>query len=411
MLLHQLSEEIKTIHTAAETRLAVIVSHPIQYYVPLYQRLARRADVDIKVFFTWHGGERAVLDHGFKREVAWDVNLTDGYEYEVVPNVARVPGTHHFRGLQNPSLTARVLAWQPAAVHLTGYAFDSHWRTLRALSRAKIPVLFRGDSHLLDGASGVKWLGKRALLAWIYRWPAAFLYVGQANRAYYERFGVPEAKLHYCPHSIEVSRFAEPAAQWEAEAAAWRAELGITAAQRVLLFAGKFEDKKQPLALMQAFLQAEARDWVLVMVGDGVLGQGVQTLAQAHPTRFRVLPFQNQSRMPLVYRLGDMLVLPSTYGETWGLAVNEALACGRPVLVSDRVGCAADVVRAGQTGEVFRAGDWEDFRRQFARCAQWSASLSPATLTRAAQEFDIAATERHLMSALAAVVATKGKLS
>lgn len=387
----------------------MIVSHPIQYYVPLYQRLAARDDLSIKVFFTWHGGQSAVLDHGFKREVAWDLNLTEGYEHELVPNVARAPGTHHFRGLQNPALTAKVLAWQPDAVHLTGYAYASHLQTLRALHRAQVPVLFRGDSHLLDGTGGWKWLGKRALLSLIYRWPTAFLYVGQANRAYYQRFGVPDEKLHYCPHSIEVSRFAAPAAEWEREAAAWRAELGLRPEQRVLLFAGKFEDKKQPLALMQAFLQAAEADWVLLMVGDGELGAAVTALAQAHPTRLRVLPFQNQSRMPLVYRLGDVLVLPSTYGETWGLAVNEALACGRPVLVSDRVGCAADVVRAGETGEVFRAGDWEDFCGKMQQCLLAASPTQRAALTHFARRFDIAATEDHLLKALRAALARKGK--
>src|SRR5204862_7705354 len=104
----------------------------------------------------------------------------------------------------------------------------------------------------------------------------------------------------------------------------------------------------------------DRNDLVLLMVGDGELGGAVRRLAEQHPQRFRVLPFQNQSRMPVVYRLGDVLVLPSSFGETWGLAVNEAMACGRPALVSDRVGCAADLIVPGETGEQFRADDWSD---------------------------------------------------
>ena len=96
---------------------------------------------------------------------------------------------------------------------------------------------------------------------------------------------------------------------------------------------------------------------MLVLVGAGELHAEIDRIAAAHPQRFRVLPFQNQSRMPIVYRLGDLVVLFSGYGETWGLAVNEALACGRPVLVSDRVGCAADVVDRG-CGRVIA---WNDF--------------------------------------------------
>src|ERR1700733_622999 len=125
-------------------RLAIIVSHPIQYYVPLYRRLAKRSDLRIKVFFTWHGAERTVFDQGFKKELIWDIPMTDGYEFEVVPNVSTDSGTHHFWGLQNPDLVKTVLRWKPDAVHLTGYAWASHFKAMRAFYKCMVPVLFRG---------------------------------------------------------------------------------------------------------------------------------------------------------------------------------------------------------------------------------------------------------------------------
>jgi glycosyltransferase involved in cell wall biosynthesis len=85
------------------------------------------------------------------------------------------------------------------------------------------------------------------------------------------------------------------------------------------------------------------------------------------------LEFQNQSVMPVVYRLGDALVLPSGYGETWGLAVNEAQACGRPSLVSDCVGCARDIIREGENGMIFRTDEWDDCVVKMRRMAvAWS---------------------------------------
>jgi glycosyltransferase involved in cell wall biosynthesis len=353
------------------TRLALIVSHPIQYYVPLYRRLARRGDLETRVFFTWHGGTAAQLDHGFGKSFAWDIPLTEGYEFEVVRNTARQPGTHHFRGLQNPELVRRVLGWRPDAVHVTGYAWYSHLQAIRALARAGVPVLFRGDSHLLDRRSAAwRWQLKRLVLRTVFSWPAAFLCVGQANKNYYRAFGVPESKLFDCPHSIETQRFAEPHALLEQQATAWRRELAIGDTQQVVLFAGKLEDKKRPLPLMQAFLEMDLTGVILLLVGDGLFDQKVRDLAALHPERFRVLSFQNQSKMPLVYRLGDVLVLPSAYGETWGLAVNEAMACGRPALVSDRVGCHQDVVRSGVNGEVFAVDDWRDFQDKLASLAR-----------------------------------------
>jgi glycosyltransferase involved in cell wall biosynthesis len=377
-------------------RLAFVVSHPIQYYAPLHRRLTTQSGLEVKVFFTWHGGRQAVHDPGFGQRVAWDIPLTEGYEHETVPNTARDPGTHHFWGLRNPELAARLLAWQPDAVHVTGYAYASHLRIMRWLAQRGLPVLFRGDSHLLDRRAGWRWWLTRAILRRVYAWPAAFLHVGQANRAYYRACGVPEARLFPCPHSIEVDRFAQPHAALEAQAQAWRQELGLAATTRVLLFVGKFEPKKCPVELMDACATWPAGDWRLLLVGDGELGDAVRTRAAARPERFQVLPFQNQSRMPLVYRLGDAFVLPSAYQETWGLAVNEALACGRPVLVSDRVGCAADVVEPGVNGEVFATGEFDVLRAAWERLGHRDA----AAMQRSARRFDIPVTADTLQTVL-----------
>lgn len=386
-------------------RLAFIVSHPIQYFVPLYQRLARRDDAAIKVFFTWHAGEKPVRDSGFGIPVAWDIPLTAGYEFELVPNSASDPGTHHFLGLRNPTLVPRVTAWRPDIVVIHGWAWLSHLQALHAFHKRKIHSLFRGDSHLLDAKlSGPRWWAKRAVLRRVFSWPEGFLVVGSANRAYYKTFEVPEDRLYPCPHSIEVARFAEPAAAYEAAAAQWRQELEILQDQPVLLFAGKFERKKRPLALMRAVQRLNNPRAVLVMVGGGELQTEIDAIAARDPGRFRVLPFQNQTRMPTVYRLGDVFILPSEYNETWGLAINEALSCGRPVVVSNRVGCAADVVDP-KCGRVFPWNDLSMMTKLLEEIIGDPQRLMQ--MRRAATErawlFDIAVTGEALMEAVSRV--------
>jgi glycosyltransferase involved in cell wall biosynthesis len=382
--------------------LAVVVSHPIQYYAPLYRRLARRDDIALKVFFTWHDGQSPVEDHGFRMSVTWDISLTDGYDFELVPNVSSDPGTHHFSGLNNPSLVRRIIRWKPEVVHVTGWAWLSHLLAMRALYRQGIPVIFRGDSHLLDESqAGVRWWLKRAFLKRIFSWPNAFLVVGKANRAYYEVFGVEPARLFACPHSIDVERFAEPADVLEQKAAQWRRELGLSYDRTVVLFAGKFERRKRPIELMQAVHASLDRKVVLIMVGRGELESQVKLAASMDPDRFRVLPFENQSRMPLVYRLGDLFVLPSAFGETWGLAVNEALACGRPVLVSDRVGCATDVVDRS-CGRVFSWSDPLSFSRTLHEMTSAPVQLSQMgrAASKKAWSFDIHRTEAGIVHTL-----------
>ena len=382
-------------------RLAFVVSHPIQYTVPLYRRLAGRDDIEIKVFFTWHAGTQAVDDRGFGRPIAWDIPLTDGYDFELVPNIASDPGTHHFLGLRNPALLDRVMSWQPDVVHITGWAWFSHLQLLHALSRRGVRTLFFGDSHLLGGKSnGPRWWIKSAVLRRVYSWPTACLFAGSANRAYFETFGVLPERLYPCPHSIDVSRFAEPAAQWEEEAARWRSELGIGSKQKVLLFAGKFDANKRPVQLMRTVAKLHDDEIVLVLAGAGELQAEIDAIAASDPARFRVLPFQNQSRMPIVYRLGDIFLMPSA-AETWGIAVNEALACGRPVIVSDGVGCAADVVDVA-CGRIFPRDDWSALGKVIEALKQNGDTLSAmgrAAATRA-WTFDVAATEATLLAAV-----------
>jgi glycosyltransferase involved in cell wall biosynthesis len=224
---------------------------------------------------------------------------------------------------------------------------------MRAMARTGIPLLFRGDSHLLDEQAGLKSCLKGMLLKRVFSWPRAFLYVGRHNKEYYQSFGVPEEKLFFCPHSVELSRFSEPSFELEQRAVEWRRELKIPEEAIVGLFAGKFESKKNPVELMKWFLNVEDEKAVLVMAGSGEREVAVHETAANFPKRFRVLSFQNQSAMPILYRVGDFMVLPSAFGETWGLAVNEAQACGRPALVSDRVGCAPEMIIPGVTGEIF----------------------------------------------------------
>jgi len=382
-------------------RICFIVSHPIQYIVPLYQRLARRDDIAIKVFFTWHAGGEAIEDRGFGRAIAWDIPLTEGYAFEQVPNVASDPGTHKFLGLRNPTLLDRVMSWQPDVVHINGWAWLSHLQLLHSLRRRGVRTLFFGDSHLLgDKASGPRWWLKSAVLRRVYSWPTACLFAGSGNRAYFETFGVPPERLYPCPHSIDVSRFAEAAVQREEEAARWRFELGIAREQKVLLFAGKFDANKRPAQLMRTVAKLHDGEIVLVLVGAGERQAEIDAIAASDPARFRVLPFQNQSRMPIVYRLGDIFIMPSA-AESWGIAVNEALACGRPVVVSDGAGCAADVVDA-TCGRIFPRNDWSALGKVIEELKQNGDTLSAMGRAAASRAwtFDVAVTEAALLTAV-----------
>jgi glycosyltransferase involved in cell wall biosynthesis len=339
--------------TRPDFRLAIVSTHPIQYNAPWFRLLAEKQGISIKIFYTWSqskGGTQ--YDPGFGKMVAWDIPLLEGYDYTFVENVSSDPGTHHYWGIKNPTLIREIEQWSPNAVLVFGWNFQSHLHCIRHFHK-RIPVLFRGDSTMLDERFGLRRLTRRYFLQWVYRHVDLAFYVGRRNYEYFERHGLKPQQLHFAPHAIDNDRFAAPDEVYAEAARDWRKELGIAENEFLLLFAGKLEYKKNPQFLFQLMEKIGTAAVKVLFVGNGAMEQKLKERAAGDP-RFLFLDFQNQQQMPIIYRMCDTFVLPSIGpGETWGLAVNEAMACGRPVMVSDRAGCAADLVQQYKNGVVF----------------------------------------------------------
>lgn len=355
-------------------RLAIIASHPIQYYAPWFRLLARESGLQVRVFYLWDFGVNPRHDPGFQKKILWDIPLLDGYDHEFVPNTSRAPGTHHPGGLRNPDLIPRLQAWKPDAVLLMGFSWHSMRKVL--LHRDfRQRIIIRGDSHDLARSPGLKSCLARLAARLLFRRARAFLYCGTLNHAYFKNRGVPDKRLFLCPHAIDQTRFQPNHADQEA-AHSWRHSLGIPPDHRVILFAGKFEAKKDPLRLLEAFLQLNPEKTTLLFVGSGALEPALRAKASQHPC-VKFHPPENQSAMPRIYQMADLFVLPSCGpGETWGLAVQESLACGVPVITSGHVGCTPDLVRSDVNGLIFSAGSTNGL------VSALSHALSPGTLDR-----------------------------
>ncbi len=365
---------------ASPHRLAVVLSHPTQYYSPWFRWLRAHTPLEFRVFYLWEFGVTAQRDRQFDATFKWDVDLLSGYDHEFVPNLAREPGTHHFGGLHNPALPARLAAWHPTAVLFFGYNWSSHVRAIVSARLRRTPLLFRGDSHLLG--RGRPRLSARLALRALYAQFAALLPVGAANRDYFRALGVSEKKLFFAPHSVNHALFDPALVAHRSAAAALRQQLGLSPSTRVVLFAGKLVPAKQPGELLAAFLELPPRDIALVFVGDGPEKSALLEQAKAaRPGTVHFLPFANQTEMPSRYLLADLFVLPSRgHYETWGLAVNEAMHLGVPALVSDLVGCQRDLVTDGETGWVFSATDPRALREKLSTAL--AALADPATAAR-----------------------------
>ncbi len=340
-------------------KLAIIVTHPIQYYAPLFRDLAK--ELDLMVFYTWSQSQGKVLDKDFGIERQWDIPLLEGYNFRFINNISKKPSSHHFKGIITPTLIQEIKNWQTDALLVFGWNFHSHLQVMRYF-KGKLPVIFRGDSTLLDEPKGFSFrkMLRRIALTWVYRHVDYALYVGKANKAYYLAHGLRENQLIFAPHAIDNERFSVFSEEGKAFVEGTRKMLGIRPEDSVFLYCGKFYNVKNLPMLIDAFKGIESDSLHLILVGNGELEDELKRVASSDH-RIHFLPFQNQTLMPAVYRLADVFCLPSV-SETWGLAVNEAMASSRAVLVSDKCGCAADLVQNGVNGYVFRSDDIEDLK-------------------------------------------------
>lgn len=338
------------------TRLAILTSHPIQYYAPLFRELTKHAD--LKVLFAHRQTAQQQAAAGFGQAFNWDVDLTSGYEHAFLVNAAPNPGVDRFMGTDAVDVYTQLQSGEFEAVLTLGWHIRALVQGIWAAKRLGLPVMVRGDSQLQGARSPARRAAKAALYPSLLRYAFdAALYVGQRNRDYYRHFGYPEDRLFFAPHCVDTEWFRIRAtAEARREV---REALGVTDETKLVLFAGKLVPFKRPLDVVEACAQLRAlgRDVELMMVGSGALDEQIRTRAAELNMPTHMLGFRNQSRMPEAYAAADVLVLPSSGRETWGLVVNEALACGTPVVVSDATGCAADLARDGIAGRCFAMGD------------------------------------------------------
>lgn len=335
-------------------KLAVITTHPVQYHVPWLSRLVEK-DIQVKVFYTWEQSKSGMIfDAGFGKSFQWDIPLLEGYDFEFLQNVARRPGLGHFKGIVNPDLISKIEDWGAEGVLVIGWNFLSHLQAMRHF-HGRIPVYFRGDSVLMHEKPGPRRWARRIFLTWVYRHVDFALYVGRNNKAYFLRHGLRHSQMIFSPQAIDIERFSQPNTFYTKHAQDRRRDLGIPAHHVTVLFAGKLTAVKNPFFIAE--LADACRDLPVhfILVGDGKLKMALKQRCKGKENVV-FMEFQNQRAMPIVYRMGDIYIMPSL-SETWGIGINEAMSCGIPVIAADTVGCAADLVLENVTGITIGTGN------------------------------------------------------
>ena len=343
--------------------------------------------LELKVFYAHRATSSDQAEAGFDVGFKWDIDLLSGYEHEFLQNASRSPGLDRFSGADTPEIGARLRAGRFDAVLLTGWRLKCFHQALWAAKRLRLPLMARGDSHL-DTLRG-RW--KRWAKALVYpvflRCFDAALIVGARNCAYWRHYGYPAARMFDSPHCVDNAWFSARASR--SVRGALRARLGVSANTKLILFAGRLLALKRPLDIVEAVarLRGEAQAELLV-AGAGPLEGALRKKAAELGVPLHFLGFCNQSQMPAAYAAADALALASSQ-ETWGLVVNEALACGCPVVVAQSVGCAPDIAARIGKEAVFATADTEALAAALLKALR--APPSKQRLSEVSRAFSLAA--------------------
>lgn len=328
--------------------------------------MAKQSHYVIKVFYTLGTNSNSVVDNGFGVKENWNIDLLSGYDYEFIENVSYRPSSLTYNGIKNPFLINKINAYQPDGIIVFGWKHQSHFSVLNYF-HGKVPIIFRGDSTTLDDYSGfsLRSYFRYFFLKWIYRKVDYVLSPGSASDIYFLKSGIRQNQILRAEHAIDNERFMHMTKTEDEQLCNLSSSLSINSNEIVFLFAGKFIYKKNPLLLIDAYAKLKERkeNVRLLFAGNGVLEDEIREEIKKLPwniaSSIKLLPFQDQQQMKLLYRVSDIFVLPSK-SETWGLSVNEALVCGTPVMVSDKCGSSHDLVKHKVNGLVFQSDNTQD---------------------------------------------------
>ena len=331
------------------TRKTVILTEIIApYRIPVFNALDSRDGVDLHAIFL------AETDEAIRQ---WRIYTDEiRFSYEVLPSWRWRARKHSL--LLNRGLRSAFDAVCPQTILCGGYNYPASWEALWWARRRQARFVLWTESNQRDQRSG------RAAVEWLKRYfvrsCTAFVVPGKSSFAYLRTLGVDKQVIFTAPNAVDNTFFAIRARNARAHAAELREKLGLPS--RFILFVGRLVPEKGVFDLLEGYAKLESglRSQVgLVFAGDGICKEELARRAkQIRPGTVCFPGFAQREDLAGLYALAEALVLP-THTDTWGLVVNEAMACGLPIIVSSVAGCSADLVEDGWNGYVVPPRDSE----------------------------------------------------
>ena len=334
-------------------RIAWIVHSPTPYKTPFFRMLAAQPPVDVTFFFLYWGDPQR----------AWHQEPLSGVKYKVLSGVSfrKRPGEGELVHL-GPAVIGELRKGRFNLVVICGY---SHPTLLFALFYCLVtgtPFVLQGESHVVQQRHPLKRALKRCLLFPLLRRARAAFATGRKATDYWVDAGIPRERVFTLSNTPDIDFFLKESESGTGRREVVRKDLGLSR-HRTGIFVGRFVEVKGVENILEAMagLSSEKQPQLL-LVGDGPLKSRYENIIQRHNLPVRLVGFQQKDQLPELYAAADFFILPSL-SEPWGVVVNEAMACGLPLLLSDQVGAAYDLLEEGRNGFMIPAGDTAAWRK------------------------------------------------
>ncbi len=336
-------------------RVAYVVEYPTPYDVPLFERIARRPEIEFTALFL----SDVIHQRG------WKVDPEGRFPHKYIPGKRRfVSANTQFTAFWNPGIFAEIEAGGYDVVGTSGYIPFTHYTVLKWCKRKGVPHFLRSEAVLPQKRSTVKRAFKRLMLPPVVKGADAWLAAGTLAKQYLIHYGADPERVFFLNYTVDDELFENVSSEARKKRDEIRREHGISA-KYVILFSGRMAPMKGLDTLVDAFkiIKRNGADAALLFLGSGPLEPQIKSrIEQENINDIHFPGFHQAEELPAFYGISDMLVLPSTY-EPWGIVVNEALASNLPVVTSDVTGAAQDLVIPDKTGYRFKTGDAADLAR------------------------------------------------
>jgi glycosyltransferase involved in cell wall biosynthesis len=342
-------------------RLAILNSHPIQYFSPLYKKIAESDDIDLHVYYCSRQGLDEYRDAGFGRQIKWDLQLVDGFKHMFLRDVFGRQRVGGFCSLINFDIIKALRLGNFDGLLVHGHSYATNLLAIVVAKMLNIPVYNRTESQMRQHRGVFKKIFHKMFYHSFFNFFSGFFFIGALNKQFYQSYGVEDSKLYFVPYVVDNERFQTRDAAFGSLKASFFKNNGISENKRIILFASKLMQRKRPMDLLKAYenIHACGIDAQLLFVGDGPELCSLQNYSKMRAlTGVHFLGFKNQCEIPFFYQLADIFVLPSE-NEPWGLVVNEAMNAGLAVIATNEVGASDDLIMHGKTGFTYPAGDIE----------------------------------------------------